>query len=96
MGLRIDPLAERPPAVTITVDGKPLMAYPGESLAAALRAAGVYQLRRSPRTQQSRGAFCYMGMCQECLVLVDNKRMLACQTPVQAHLAVNTGADLDA
>ena len=95
MGLRIDHLAKRPPAITIIVDGKPLSVYPGESLAAAMLAARIYTLRCSPRFNQPRGAFCFMGVCQECLVLADSKRVLACQTSVQAGMIVNTGQPID-
>lgn len=96
MTLRISAVAERPPAVTITVDGKPLCAYPGESLAAALLAGGTHTLRSSPRTRQARGAFCFMGVCQECLVYLDGRRVLACQTPVHAGMVIRTGADFAA
>jgi len=91
MTLRIAYLAERPAAVTINVDGQSLLAYPGESLAAALFAVGIFTLRYSPRVQQPRGAFCFMGVCQECLVQVDNQRVLACQTLVEADMVVSTG-----
>ena len=96
MTLRIPAVAERPPAVTITVDGKPLRVYPGESLAAALLAAGTHTLRYSPRSRQPRGAFCFMGVCQECLVRLDGRRVLACQTPVQEGMVIQTGADFAA
>ena len=95
MTLRIPDLVERPPAVTITVDGKPLLAHPGESLAAALLTAKIYTLRCSPRAKQPRGAFCFMGVCQECLVLIDNRRGLACHTPVQAGMVIKTRQSLD-
>lgn len=88
MTLRINQIADRPAAVTITVDGQIVTAYPGESLAVALLAADLTALRHSPRTKQPRGAFCFMGVCQECLVLVNARRMLACQTPVRAGLNV--------
>ncbi|WP_321892992.1 2Fe-2S iron-sulfur cluster-binding protein, partial [Paraburkholderia tropica] len=32
--------------------------------------------------------------CQECLVMVDGRRALACQTPVRAQMRVET-VDLD-
>ena len=90
MSARAD-VAERPPAVTITVDGQALSAYPGESLAAALLATGRYTLRASPRAKEPRGAFCLMGVCQECLVLLDGRRILACQASVAAGMVVETG-----
>lgn len=93
--MRIADLARRPAAVTIFVDGAPLPAHPGELLAAALLTAGVYGLRHSPRSGQPRGAFCFMGVCQECLVRVNDKRVLACQTPVSPGMRVTTGLPPD-
>jgi NADH dehydrogenase/NADH:ubiquinone oxidoreductase subunit G len=93
MTLRINQVAERPAAVTISVDGQELTAFPGESLAAALHAAAFPSLRYSPRAKQPRSAFCFMGVCQECLVLVHKQRVLACQTPVQTGLVVELITD---
>ena len=81
----------RPPSVEITVDGMPVVACPGESLAAALLIAGHRALRASPRLGQPRGAFCLMGVCQECVVQVDGRLVPACQTPVRAGMRVETG-----
>lgn len=91
MNLRIDAGVTRPPAVTIRVDGRPLTAYPGESLAAALWAADIRALHPSPKAGRPRGAFCWMGVCQECLVTVEGRRALACQQQVYADMRVETG-----
>lgn len=37
-----------------------------------------------------RGGFCGMGVCQECLVMVNGKEALACQTYVEDDLKVET------
>jgi len=95
MTLRIPGIAERPPPVTLLVDDESITAYPGESLAAALLAAGITTLRSSPRAKQPRGAFCFMGLCQECLVRVDGQTVLACQTLIERGMVVSTGADLE-
>ena len=95
MTTRIATVAERPAAVEITVDNKPLLAHPGESLAAALLAADIGTLRYSPGAKQPRGAFCFMGVCQECLLQVDNRRVLACQTPVHAGMVVSMENNLE-
>ena len=91
MTLRIPDIAQRPDAVTITVDGDAVTAYPGETLAGALFAADIRTLRHSPREHQPRGMFCLMGVCQECLVRVDESLALACQTPVREGMSVRTG-----
>jgi len=79
---------DRGPAVTILVDGKAVSAHAGESLAAALLAYGIRQLRQSPRAGTPRGAFCFMGVCQECVVEVDGATAQACQVAVSAGTAV--------
>jgi predicted molibdopterin-dependent oxidoreductase YjgC len=61
---------ERGPAVTITVDGLPVTAYAGETVAAALLAEGVAATRRTPGGAP-RGVFCGMGVCFDCLAVVD-------------------------
>jgi predicted molibdopterin-dependent oxidoreductase YjgC len=90
-GVRIEGAVLRPPSVEITVDGVPLRACRSESIAAALLVAGRRALRTSPRLQLPRGVFCLMGVCQECLVQVDGRLVLACQTPVRAGMRVETG-----
>lgn len=76
------------PTVTIRVDGEPVQAVEGEMLAAALMAAGIWRLRASPRLGAPRGAFCLMGVCQECAIHVDGRLAQACLTPVAEGLAV--------
>ncbi|MBC6457886.1 (2Fe-2S)-binding protein [Actinomadura sp. HBU206391] len=61
---------ERGPAVTITVDGRPTPAYLGESVAAALMADGDLSTRTA-LDGEPRGLFCGMGVCFDCLVIVD-------------------------
>ncbi|MBI5030096.1 MAG: (2Fe-2S)-binding protein [Chloroflexi bacterium] len=71
---------ERGTRITIQVDGEPVSAFAGESIAAALMASG----RRAFRTNVSgapRGLFCGMGICFDCLVTVDGvPNVRACMT----------------
>lgn len=82
---------DRGPPLAFTFDGGPVRGYAGESVAAALLAAGRPVLRRSPRGDAPRGAFCWMGICQECTVVVDGHRRPACRTPVTDGLTVLSG-----
>lgn len=75
-------------AVTIRVDGRDVPAFAGESLAAALLAAGILHLRDSPRAGAPRGALCFMGVCQECVVQVDDATAQACLVPVRQGMTV--------
>jgi D-hydroxyproline dehydrogenase subunit gamma len=82
--------------VELLFDGQRFTARAGESVAAALFASGVRALRTSPHLREARGMFCLMGSCQECLVMVDGRRVLACQTPVTDGLRVETVAETGA
>ena len=83
MSLRIANVM-RPAPVTIMVDGLPVMAHPGESLAAALIAAGHWRFGEGEDAARPRTAFCMMGVCQQCLLRVDGRLVQACLTPVVA------------
>lgn len=80
--------AGRPGSVTFTVDGHAVSAFVGEPLATALATLGHLNLRVSPRDGTPRGAFCFMGVCQECVVHVDGVLRQACLTPVTAGMTV--------
>jgi len=88
---RIEHGVTRPAPVAIQVDGDRVDAYPGESLATALLAAGVRAFRRT-RSRAPRGPVCNMGVCFECMVVVDGEPgVRACVTPVRAGMSVETG-----
>ncbi len=77
--------------IELTVDGHPLHAPEGQSLGAALLAAGRATLRESPGGHP-RGLYCGIGVCQECRVQVDGRGVVrACVTPVSAGMRVTTG-----
>ena len=82
--------ANRAATVELFFDEQRFTARAGESVAAALFASSVKALRASPRLSAARGMFCLMGSCQECLVIVEGRRTLACQTPVSDGLRVET------
>lgn len=77
--------------MTLQVDGAPVTAHAGESVAAALLAAGIKRLGRSPRADAPRGAFCYMGVCQECLIRIGGVPAQACITPVRDGMVIQLG-----
>lgn len=83
----------RPPgvtALTITVDGEPAAAYPGETVATVLLAAGRRIFRRTAHAAP-RGLFCGMGVCYDCLVTVDGQPdVRACMTTVQPGMVIET------
>jgi predicted molibdopterin-dependent oxidoreductase YjgC len=77
-------------SITIDVDGQPIEAERGLSVVAALMRVGIRKLRESP-TGAPRGAFCMMGVCQECLVEIDGRRRQACLVVVESGMRIVTG-----
>jgi len=74
------------------IDGRLVRVKEGSSVAAALRVAGGMGAARTSITGQPRAPFCGMGVCQECRVQVDGRRMLACQTVCAEGMQVETAA----
>lgn len=63
-------------------DGQPVEGLEGETLAAALAAGGIRELRHT-RGGERRGLYCGMGACFDCLVTVDGRAsQRACLTKV--------------
>ena len=57
----------------------------------ALWAAGVLSVRNSSRDGAARGVLCNMGICYECLVVVDGLTVRACTTIITAGMNVERG-----
>lgn len=77
--------------VALFVDGRPITATAGDSVAAALLNSGVLALRVSV-TGAVRGPLCGMGTCEECRVTIDgiaNQR--ACLAEVGEGMRITTG-----
>ena len=71
-------------------DGSPVAARPGQSLAAALTAAGYRRLGESAEGT-ARGLFCGMGVCQSCLVTIDGiPERRACMTAAAEGMVVTS------
>ena len=84
-------LGEVGAAVAITVDGKPIRARVGDTVAVALLAAGIDHCRTTPVTGAPRAPYCLMGVCFECLVTVDGVgSRQGCLVPVRDGMAVET------
>ena len=93
--LRVADAFERGPELRILVDGRPLRAYEGETVAVALLAAGIRRLRTTPALGEGRGPYCGMGVCFECLLIVDGQpNVRSCQEPVREGMRVQTQVGL--
>jgi hypothetical protein len=83
------PGIERGAPYTFEFDGRAVEAHEGESLAAALLAAGLRATRSSAMRGEPRGYFCGMGVCWECVVEVEGMGLVrACRFPAAADLRV--------
>ncbi len=89
--LRLEANVERGRLVQISVDGEAIQAYEGESLAAAMLAAGKRVFRHAEPGGDPRGIFCGMGICYDCLVTVaGSDHVRACMTLVSEGMQIST------
>lgn len=79
------------PGLALIVDGKEIPARHGESVAAALLAAGRLVFRPSAVSGAPRGPWCLMGACFECLVTIDGERQRACMVLAAEGMVIETG-----
>ena len=80
---------DRSAKLRFSFNGKTYTAYPGDTVASALAAAGVQVLSRSFKYHRPRGLLCCAGHCPNCLVQIgDEPNVRACQRPVEAGMAV--------
>ena len=72
-------------------DGKPIPFRPGQSVGAALTGAGIRSWRSTRRTGRPRGLFCGIGVCFDCLVVVDARpNVRACLRLAEPGMDVRT------
>jgi len=57
--------------VTFTFNGENFKGTEGQSIAAALMATGVRELRKTRFDEEPRLIFCGIGICFDCVVVVD-------------------------
>ncbi|MFI1096072.1 (2Fe-2S)-binding protein [Streptomyces sp. NPDC020917] len=66
----------------MTFRGTEIPAEPGQSVGAALVAAGIPDWRTTRKQGRPRGLFCGIGVCYDCLITVDGARAeRACLIP---------------
>jgi predicted molibdopterin-dependent oxidoreductase YjgC len=77
--------------VMISIDGKPVAVAAGETVAAAVLVSGMGYTRTTAVSASPRAPFCLMGVCYECLMVIDgqpNRR--ACQEYVVEGMRIET------
>ena len=86
---RLGPLEARQP-LTVEIDGEPVSAFAGESVATVLLALGRGTFRHTAHGAP-RGLYCGMGVCFDCLVTVNGvENVRACMTPVADGMVIAT------
>jgi predicted molibdopterin-dependent oxidoreductase YjgC len=77
------------PTITLYVDGQAVIAERGETVAAVLLREKQHASRLSAVGGEPRAPFCMMGVCFDCLAIVDGiSSTQTCLVPVQEGMRV--------
>lgn len=77
--------------VAIFVDGREIRARATDSVAAAMLAHGMQTCRRSAVGGRPRGPYCMMGVCFDCLVVIDGTgSRQGCMTRVREGMRIES------
>lgn len=77
--------------IKFTYDGMPLEGYEGETIAAALHAAGIKTLSHSHESKRPRGFYCAIGNCSSCLMEVNGEpNVRVCMESLKDGMVVRT------
>jgi len=80
---------ERGEKVKINFEGQIIDCFKGETIVAALSAAGIYVLRENIRTHRPQGLFCAIGKCSSCFMEVNGiANMRTCIIPVEDGMVI--------
>jgi predicted molibdopterin-dependent oxidoreductase YjgC len=75
--------------LAVTIDGKAFAARDGDTVAATLLAAGMADCRTTPVSGSARGPFCMMGVCFDCLVVIDGQpNQQGCMIPAREGMNI--------
>jgi hypothetical protein len=75
--------------VAFSFEGRKLNGYEGEPIAAALMASGIRVVRRTRLHGKPRGVFCAVGLCTDCMVVVNGvPNTRACVTPLEDGMEI--------
>jgi predicted molibdopterin-dependent oxidoreductase YjgC len=75
--------------VTVTIEGKPITVPAGETVAAAVLVSGFGHTRTTPVSHAPRAPFCLMGVCYECLMVINGQaNQRACRRAVEEGMTI--------
>lgn len=79
------------PPLTLTIDGKSVTAERGETVASVMMRQANPSCRHTPVHGSSRAPFCMMGVCFDCLVVVDGRpNQQGCLVRVMPGMRIET------
>lgn len=94
MRIKDHPILEFPESrkeISFTFNGKRIKALEGDTIAAALHAAGIRVLSHSLKQHRPRGFFCAIGKCSSCEMEVDGApNVKTCLEPVRDGMVVKS------
>jgi len=75
--------------VTVTIEGQPIAVPAGETVAAAVLISGIGHTRTAPVSDTPRAPFCLMGVCYECLMVINGQaNQRACREVVEEGMTI--------
>jgi predicted molibdopterin-dependent oxidoreductase YjgC len=75
--------------VTVSIEGQSIEVPAGETVAAAVLVSGIGYTRTTPLSGSPRAPFCLMGVCYECLMVINGKpNQRACQEYVAEGMTI--------
>ena len=75
--------------VRVMFEDKEIMAPRGQTVAALLLAEGITSCRETPVSGEPRAPYCMMGICFECLVVIDGEpNQQACMRYVREGMLI--------
>ena len=81
--------------ITVYVEGKAIDVSATESAAGAALRAGLGYTRTSPVSGEKRAPYCMMGVCFECLMVIDGvPSRQACMVTVQPGMRIERQAGM--
>jgi D-hydroxyproline dehydrogenase subunit gamma len=76
-------------AVIVYIDGEPVAANANESVASILLRQSAIWSRTTPVSETRRAPYCMMGVCFDCLAMVDGVLIQTCLAPVHDGMHID-------
>lgn len=77
--------------IEVTLNGQNIQVSQGITVAAMALTQGLRYTRTTPLSKSKRAPFCMMGVCYDCLMVIDGKaNQRACSTYVKQGMQIET------